>query len=498
MPNLRRTDTKLLRTVNHKPHATQDDHHDVLPTPPATNITRSSGSQTKAGKDDIDTDAEPLSTDDEQPEAPTFSIATTDGATGEPRAKAMFKKADTRSRTSAPEAARPKLEMANLPNMRSPESTRSKRSNESDGQQSSDGDAAVFSSQISFKKAKTANTGQTGLVNFHAPERKPKTTYARRGKVPIAPRKNKNADKAAKAQKKPVFAAATGLEAIREMADAQAQAAFALPEEDVDSGAANSLSPSLSSLSSVPDSPGVEEIQNLELPAARPYCATVQCAICEEDVDKIMKEMFEDQYTNGKSMSFKWQERFCAHHRRETAKATWKERGYPEIDWDGLQRRMREFDERLRDVIHGRVASEWKQELRKDVRPSKAKAVDVRAKMKTTAWVGYYGPRGERVMTEHIVAELGGDLREQASKDKLVAASGVKGGVSGFVHGVLVPELACRLVAEDMKITAEQARRVVEESVDVGILVHPEVDEDVRGGRRRWSGRDADDEAMKE
>ena len=60
-----------------------------------------------------------------------------------------------------------------------------------------------------------------------------------------------------------------------------------------------------------------------------------------------------------------------------------------------------------------------------------------------------------------------------------MAAAGVSGGVSGFVQAVLVPELAEQLVGEDMKVSAETAREIIDESAELGDLLNPDVDEKV-------------------
>ena len=62
-------------------------------------------------------------------------------------------------------------------------------------------------------------------------------------------------------------------------------------------------------------------------------------------------------------------------------------------------------------------------------------------------------------------------------KDRLVAASGVSGGVSGFVTGVLVPELAEQLVKEDTSVSEDRARTIIAESVELGELLHPDMDD---------------------
>lgn len=81
--------------------------------------------------------------------------------------------------------------------------------------------------------------------------------------------------------------------------------------------------------------------------------------------------------------------------------------------------------------------------------------------------------------TEHIVSHLSDDLRRQSTKDRLVAAVGVSGGVSGFVQSVLVPELAEQLVCEDMRVPEERARVVLKESGELGELLHPDANDRV-------------------
>ena len=77
--------------------------------------------------------------------------------------------------------------------------------------------------------------------------------------------------------------------------------------------------------------------------------------------------------------------------------------------------------------------------------------------------------------TEHILANFTDALRDHATKDRLVSVAGISGGVSGFVQAVLVPELACALVREDL---GSKSRRnpmeVLAESAELGELLHPD------------------------
>lgn len=86
-----------------------------------------------------------------------------------------------------------------------------------------------------------------------------------------------------------------------------------------------------------------------------------------------------------------------------------------------------------------------------------------------------------RRRTDHIITNthLAEKLRKAAAKDKLVAASGIAGGVTGFIQAVLVPELAVKLVQEDLGVSGHKAHEVVIESGELGDLLNPEIEEKV-------------------
>jgi hypothetical protein len=86
---------------------------------------------------------------------------------------------------------------------------------------------------------------------------------------------------------------------------------------------------------------------------------------------------------------------------------------------------------------------------------------------------GYYGARGAKMIMDHVIqsAALSQKLREVSTTEKIYKALGV----SGFVQAVIVPEIAWRLVREDMKLGGS---------------------EDVNGGR--WKGDGAESEAEEE
>jgi hypothetical protein len=195
----------------------------------------------------------------------------------------------------------------------------------------------------------------------------------------------------------PVFKAAKGVDMFR-FTGGDAESQFKTPRPSA--ATSNSRSPSLSPLSSAPSSPEVEEIQDLNLPDAQPYCPKTECSICRSSVDLFLKEQFEDQFTLGKHKSYKWQQRFCRYHKQHEAKQLWQERGYPTIHWDGLERRMISFHSHLEKVIAGKTPSHYRDELAERLKGrTKTTLQAVNSEdVKGGAHVGYYGPRGEKAM----------------------------------------------------------------------------------------------------
>jgi hypothetical protein len=81
--------------------------------------------------------------------------------------------------------------------------------------------------------------------------------------------------------------------------------------------------------------------------------------------------------------------------------------------------------------------------------------------------------------TDYIVTYISDELRKQAKNDKVVAAAGISGGVSGFIQAVLVPELAEKLIMDDMSVTQERACEIRVESGELGDILSLEIEERV-------------------
>lgn len=418
MPQLTRTSKRLLRNVDGKTHATEADHHDLLPTPPPSNSTRSTASRRVQVEDETNITADPESSDDDQLHADTFRRPSSKNASSSQESAPApgFKHP---IQLDGPPDPKPGPGFKRPAGM-NPQSTGSKRSAASE-LPSSDSEAGVFGSQTSnfSKRQKTIfKRPSTNIANIHAgastPQRsKPKTaagygSQANRQRSRAAEGEVKGFKKAKGAQEKaekeegPMFKTAKGArEEMFEFGKGHGDGGDVSRSADAEGFVA--LSPSLSSLSSPPSSPGVEEIETLNLAGAGPYVPKTACTICGTQVELFLKQDFEDQFNKGQQLNYKWQQRFCRYHKQHSAKELWRERGYPEIDWDGFQARLqkRKHTTHVKRVISGEIESVYRSQLeesrKKGGTKSALQAMDDEHGRKGGT-VGYYGPRGEKVM----------------------------------------------------------------------------------------------------
>ncbi|KAI0873462.1 RTC4-like domain-containing protein [Hypoxylon argillaceum] len=208
----------------------------------------------------------------------------------------------------------------------------------------------------------------------------------------------------------------------------------------------------------------VEELQSAIIP---------RCPMCYEEVDS---ELFEKHSAHGK-MSVKQQTAFCRLHKRRSAEAAGLEKGYPKIDWEALNSRCRAHQSFLRNILEGTQVSHYRKVFKEKVDSGKNRTLLTSQDNLTP---GYYGPRGLQVMTGFIMSALSNVIRRRAVEDKLISARSY----TGYVQTVLVPELTVRLIMEDMSVTEERARNVLEESVEIGELLHEEARDVIRIGEK--------------
>jgi hypothetical protein len=193
------------------------------------------------------------------------------------------------------------------------------------------------------------------------------------------------------------------------------------------------------------------------------------CPMCGDSVDAT----FLRSYNGGKRMNIRSQTKFCRAHKKKSARNEWAEKGYPSIDWSDLDARLAQHHSYLKSLLDG-ASSYYRNILAKQVKSGKDRTLlQALSNSDNSLTPGYYGSRGFRAMSENIMDKFSAQLRRIAVTDRLVAARGV----TGYVQTVLVPELAVRLIREDMGVGVEDARQVMRESVGIGDLLNEEVED---------------------
>lgn len=122
----------------------------------------------------------------------------------------------------------------------------------------------------------------------------------------------------------------------------------------------------------------------------------ITCDMCSVLVKKMLQEEYEDRELQGRRWTYRWQQRFCTWHKKQTAEEIWKERGYPDIQWDRLKQRMRKHDKFISDVLNDRVVSHHRQKLQDSNKQGRKRQKDIIAEGTSKFTMGYYGPKGER------------------------------------------------------------------------------------------------------
>ncbi|KAK3675740.1 hypothetical protein LTR78_004381 [Recurvomyces mirabilis] len=498
MPTLRRSGvTKLLRTVNGKPHASDDDHEDTtdiafqLPTPTSSNGTTDSGGSGKKLVDEGDIYADPLSSGDEKPAG--FKLLSHIPVVAPVTAAKQFKQ---HLQLDGPSEEVVPTTFKHFKPKSPANSVGSKRSaDDSDHAAGSDNDGFIFSSESSQAKKPRMKYTQ----NVHArPQSFRPTGYGAKAarqrsreeeqkKVFQVKQTKKQETEKAKA---PAFKTMKLPDGMLAFSGKDGPTTFRQPRRRGDGvgdceAEANGSDSDLSSLPGDEPAYTEQELAALGLPEVEPYERTMDCTLCEAGMPYSIREDFEDMFPQARAWTYKWQERFCSYHKRAEAQLEWNERGYPRIDWPGLPARLkqRKHTLRLKSIMSGELESAFKKSFEEKVKTGSKTllqaATSTKEQMGTTA--GYYGPRGETVMTDHIIATFGSDINDYAIKDKNVASAGVSGGVSGYVQNVLVPELTLSLISQDMSAKANRMQgtplEVLTKSAKLGELLCPELDE---------------------
>jgi hypothetical protein len=199
-----------------------------------------------------------------------------------------------------------------------------------------------------------------------------------------------------------------------------------------------------------------------------------RCPYCHEPVDGYLLRSFTTATAAGGRLNLRQQRAFCAKHKKHKARLFWEERGYPAVDWVGLRSRLAPHAEHLERVLRGQAPSYFCDLLATEVKAGTRRNL-LKADYNTS--VGYFGSRGFRIMQEDLMLRFSKLLRERAVEDKVISGRSY----SLYIQAVLVPELATRLVMEDLGLEDEEAaRQVLEESAWVGDMLCEDVGDVVK------------------
>jgi hypothetical protein len=197
-----------------------------------------------------------------------------------------------------------------------------------------------------------------------------------------------------------------------------------------------------------------------------------QCPMCGASVQQEDLDNFELQHPE---MDFRLQQLFCRVHKKRESEDEWRRHGYPDIDWKELPYRLSKYRPVIDEILTKPIVSYFRSEMAKRLRRGKDRnlMMHVQHEGLQNCSVGYYGPRGMKVMTDFILAEFSDDIRKLAGSDKVIAARGA----TGYVQMVLAPELATRLVMDDMRqshpnMKEKEAREILGSSSNMGHLLN--------------------------
>ena len=165
-------------------------------------------------------------------------------------------------------------------------------------------------------------------------------------------------------------------------------------------------------------------------------------------------------------MNVRQQTRFCQKHKKQKAIETWWANGYPDVDWQDMDRRFSEHHALLLDIVNGK-SSHFRSILKEKIQSGQARSM----KKEDNLNPGYYGPRGFNLMCDYLVNEFGSLLKERAVDDRVIAGRGS----AAFIQSVLVAELAVQLIKDDLHLSVDDARKILEESKALGEMVHEEL-----------------------
>ncbi|PLN84453.1 hypothetical protein BDW42DRAFT_40367 [Aspergillus taichungensis] len=197
------------------------------------------------------------------------------------------------------------------------------------------------------------------------------------------------------------------------------------------------------------------------------------CPMCKQPVDPGLLLTFLEQ----PRQRIRDQKRFCESHQSDTVEKEWTEKRYPTIDWAHFDERLEGHFADLERLLAPDSTSYYRNLLDSELKSGQAKnfRLTLDGNGLENMSCGYYGTRGAAKMLQAVTTRFSRKLRRLAADDHIVK----KAGVVPYAQAVLVPELAMRLVKEDMGVNDETARVIIRESIEIGEKVNYELNDTV-------------------
>ncbi|RPB00886.1 hypothetical protein L873DRAFT_1788791 [Choiromyces venosus 120613-1] len=214
-----------------------------------------------------------------------------------------------------------------------------------------------------------------------------------------------------------------------------------------------------------------------------PGIEKIECQACNEPLPVNFLDTWKDgRFKKGHVPLLEWMD-ICTEHKAVSLRGEWVRKGYPEINWKGLKRRIEGNYKSIEAILHGEIESPFLaifQEQEKDVRGN---PILLLRKDHRLQYPGYYGPRGANIMLHWLLRRFGKDITAYNNATSNLTHSSA----AAFVQAVLVPEMAVRLIMEDMKVNEKRAREVLEESRSIGETLNlKDYQEDIYGTGGNW------------
>ncbi|KAJ6036492.1 hypothetical protein N7540_000771 [Penicillium herquei] len=237
---------------------------------------------------------------------------------------------------------------------------------------------------------------------------------------------------------------------------------------DLDISSHSSLSSITDSLSELSSEDELQQIPD-DPPRSPSPPRKALCPMCKAEVDPEMLKEFQAQ----PNQRLREQQRFCASHKKDAASEEWRAHGYPDIDWSTLGERLQRYYSDVEKYLNPDTPSYYRNILESAQKAGSGLRLTITSDGLEVISCGYYGGKGAHKMLDGVMGRFAVKLRRLAKGDNLVA----KVGIVGYAQSVLVPELAVRLIMEDMDVSADDARGIMRDSIDIGQKLNPQQDD---------------------